>query len=226
MAGRVMPAVRSPFSYKAGKTALHRIPAGLKLVFVIAVSTIAFASVPGLVVSILVLLAGSALTRIRLRELFKGSKPLAVLSCLIIIVKTLQVIPAVNVSGFIEGLIISLRILATYAAAAVFFAVTTTRELRLSLTALELVVKRLFFRRRLWRRGSTAFFSMGLCLMLGFIPRFFDLWEMSSLACEARSCRRGLRRLFKLVPLVTERMMEAAADTAQALHARGFNSSL
>jgi biotin transport system permease protein len=69
-----------------------------------------------------------------------------------------------------------------------------------------------------------AFFSLGISLMLGFIPRFFDLWEASSLACDARSCRRGVRRLFVLVPLVTERMMEAAADTALALQARALGS--
>ena len=69
---------------------------------------------------------------------------------------------------------------------------------------------------------NAAFFSLGISLMLGFIPRFFELWETTNLACDARVCKRGPRRLLILVPLVTERMMEAAADTALALEARGL----
>ena len=55
-----------------------------------------------------------------------------------------------------------------------------------------------------------------------FIPRFFEMWETANLACQARSCKRGLRRLLVLLPLVTEKMMEAAAETVLALEARGL----
>jgi len=69
---------------------------------------------------------------------------------------------------------------------------------------------------------DTPFFSLGLTLMLGFIPRFFEMWDDANLACDSRSCKRGLRRLYLLLPLVTERMMEASANTALALEARGW----
>lgn len=201
-------------------------PAGIKLAAVIAVSAIACTSVYGLAVSVPVLIAASVLARIRPRELFKGARPLFALSCAIVIVKTLLPFPSVNIAGLVEGLITALRLMVTFAAAALLFAVTTMRELRRSLAALELAVTKRLFR----RRAGTAYCSLGICLMLGFIPRFFELWEMSGLACDARSCRRGPRRLFILIPLVTERMMETAADTAQAIQARGslilYNTSL
>jgi biotin transport system permease protein len=201
-------------------------------------------SVCGLALTILLLAIASLFARIPPWELLKGSKPLVMLSLCIVIIKTFEqggagvttpeiiifnyyipdlYIPAVSVNGFYEGIITVLRILVSFAAAALLFSVTTMRELRLSIGAIELWLKRLFFPART-NKGGIAFFSLGLSLMLGFIPRFFDLWEASNLACDARSCKRGLQRLFILIPLVTERMMEAAADTSLALEARALGA--
>jgi energy-coupling factor transporter transmembrane protein EcfT len=58
--------------------------------------------------------------------------------------------------------------------------------------------------------------------MLGFLPRFFEIWEETNLACEARGAKRGIRRLLLVIPPVTERMIEKALDTAMALEARGL----
>jgi len=206
-----MLAVRPPFAYRAGRGVLHRAPAGLKLLCVVIVSALCFASVYGLAAAVALVLAASVAARIPPWQLLKGSKPLVILSLFIVPVKTfLPITPEMyRLGGLVEGLIIVLRIFVPYAAAALFFAVTTMHQLRQSIRAFDRT------------SGFGANVSLGLCLMLGFIPRFFDLWETSSLACDARSCTRGLRRLFLLIPLVTERMMEAAADTALALQARG-----
>ena len=213
MAGKL---TRLPFGYRRGKTVLHRAPAGLKLFCVIAISGIASFCLPGLAVSTLLIFAASAAARIPPWQLLRGSRPLAVLSLCIVLFKTFEFegpginifalrIPATSAAGFFEGMVIVLRIFVPFAAAALLFAVTTMRELCLSL-----------------KKVSGTYFSLGISLMLGFIPRFFELWEMSNLACEARSCKRGPRRLLIIIPLVIERMMEAAADTALALEARGF----
>jgi biotin transport system permease protein len=130
----------------------------------------------------------------------------------------------INARAPVAGLIIVLRIFVPFAAAALLFAVTTMRELRLSLGALEIRLKNLFSAGCAQPR-NIAFFSLGISLMLGFIPRFFEMWETANLACDARVCGRGPRRLLLLVPLVPERMMEAAADTALALEARGLGLS-
>ncbi|MDR0455503.1 MAG: energy-coupling factor transporter transmembrane protein EcfT [Treponema sp.] len=219
MAGTLKPALRSPFSYRAGTTALHRTPAALKLLAVLALSTAAFSSVPGLALAILLTLAASAAARIPPWELLKGAGPLAVLSLCIIFLNLH--LPHISVDGLVAGIIAVLRIFVPFAAAALLFAVTTMRELRLSLAALEMRIQKALFAGHTHRK-TVSFFSLGLCLMLGFIPRFFEVWETANLACEARSCRRGLRRLFILIPLVCERMMESAVDTALALQARGL----
>jgi biotin transport system permease protein len=248
MAGLIKAPHHVAFGYRSGKTALHRMPAGLKLLCVMALSTASFTSVPGLAAAILLILAASLAARIPPWELLRGSKMLAILSLCVIIIKTFEqggvepdlrgittpeiiilgfYIPDmymsfVSRSGFFEGLLNALRIFVPFAAAALLFAVTTMRELRLSLASVEIKLKRLLFARHGMKEG--AFFSLSVSLMLGFIPHFFDLWETTNLACDARSCKRGLLRLFLLVPLVTELMMEAAATTALALEARGFGS--
>jgi biotin transport system permease protein len=201
-----------PFRYRAGKTVLHRVPAGIKLLAVMVLSTAACASVYGLAAAIVVILAASIAARIPPWELLKGARMLAVISLCVMLL---------NYQTPVAGIITALRIFVPFAAAALLFAVTTMRELRLSLGALEIRLKKLFSGGRVQPRNA-AFFSLGISLMLGFIPRLFELWETANLACDARVCKRGPRRLLLLVPLVTERMMEAAADTALALEARGL----
>jgi len=227
------------FGYRPGRTALHRAPAGLKLIFVIIISTFAFASVYGLCASALLILAACALGRIPPYGLLKGSKPLVILSLCVIMLKSVNMegegvrtpeisfyklyiqsiyIPFVSAEGFSKSLLTASGLFVPFAAAALLFIVTTMRELRLSLASVEKSVMRFFSP----RRGHAPFFSLGISLMLGFMPRFFEMWEDANIACDSRSCGRGLRRLFLLLPLVTERMMEASANTALALEARGL----
>jgi biotin transport system permease protein len=200
-----------PFYYRAGKTALHRAPAGLKLLAVMILSTAAYVSIYGLAAAIALILAASIAARIPPWELLRGSLMLAVMSLCVMLL---------NIQTPVAGLITVLRIFVPFTAAALLFAVTTMRELRLSLGTLETRIINFFAGRARPRRA--AFFSLAISLMLGFIPRFFELWETANLACDARIAKRGPRRLLLLVPLVTERMMEAAADTALALEARGL----
>ena len=222
----------TPFGYRQGKTPLHRMPAGLKLIFVIIISAFAFASVYGLCVSALLLLLACAFARMPPHVLLKGSKPLVILSLCVILVKSIKPegegaavyglrVPFISAKGFFEGLLAAPSLFVPFAAAAMLFGVTTMGELRLSLASVENRVMRLFA----GNGGRAPFFSLGLSLMLGFIPRFFEMWEDANLACDSRSCKRGFRRLYLLLPLVTERIMEASSDTALALEARGWGAS-
>ena len=224
MAGKLILS-QPPFAYRAGKTILHRAPAGFKFLCVIVFSALCFASIPALIAAIVLVITSAATARVSPRQLLRGSKPLAVMSLIIVLTKTIHpwTSEIINMKGLFDGNITVLRIFVSYATAALLFTVTSMRELRHSLTAVELSLKKTFVRSK--APPNTAFFSLGISLMLGFIPRFFDLWETSNLALQARSGKRGLRRLFLLIPLVTERMMETAADTALALQARGVGNN-
>jgi len=206
-------------------------PAGLKLIFVIINSYFAFTSVYGLAASILLILIASIVARVPPHNLLKGSKPLVIISLCVILLKTIRLegegiatpvlcIPYISKEGFRAGLLAAPGLFVPFAAAALLFSVTTMRELRLSLASVENSLVRFFSP----DRKHTPFFSLGISLMLGFIPRFFEMWDDANLACDSRSCKRGLRRLSLLIPLVAERMMEASANTALALEARAFGA--
>jgi energy-coupling factor transporter transmembrane protein EcfT len=241
---RNVKACNVPFGYRRGNTVLHRFPAGLKLLVLFVLSAAAFGSIPGLLLAALLTAAASLAARIRPPELLRGSRPLMALALCILAFQTVRpsapgialgeitafglrlpplVIPCISAEGFFAGLLSALRITISFAAGSLLFAVTSMRELWLSLGRAEQAIGGLFSRKRKappFRRYSRL--SLGLSLMLGFIPRFFELWETANLACEARSCGRGLRRMKLVIPLVTERMMELAAGTAEALESRGI----
>jgi biotin transport system permease protein len=110
--------------------------------------------------------------------------------------------------------------LASFAGGALLFAVTTMKELRDSLGGRD---RRGSKGVRHQARGPFPLFRFGLAfsLMLGFLPRFFEIWEETGMALDARCARRGIRRFLLIIPPVTERMIEKALDTALALESRG-----
>jgi biotin transport system permease protein len=124
---------------------------------------------------------------------------------------------SLDINGLQGALIFDGGILISFAGGSLFFSVTTMTEIRRSLEKVELFILRPFGTKR--RHGRL---SLALALMLGFLPRFFEFWELSELACKARLCRSGLRRTILVLPLVTERMIEMAAETAIALESRGL----
>jgi biotin transport system permease protein len=153
-------------------------------------------------------------------ELLAGSKPLAAALALMTVVRALQTDPvSLNVHGLTEGLIFSAGILVSFSAASLFFSVTTMTELRRSLETVELLFRFPFEPGAVRRRGRL---SLALALMLGFLPRFFELWENAETAIKARACTGKIKRITVILPLVTERMIETAAETAEALEARGL----
>jgi energy-coupling factor transporter transmembrane protein EcfT len=200
-----------PYAYRAGNSFLHRLGGGWKLLALFLISTLAFAlGPPFLAAGTLLVAAASLAAGMRPRELLRGVKPLLIMALLITLSRTLAVeandgTPVFfNRRGFAEGLVFGWGMILAFCAASLFFSVTTMTEIKASLDKLRL--------RRL---------SLGLSLMLGFLPRFFALWQDAVLAYRARCGKRGLPQLIALVPLVMERMLLAAAETATALEARG-----
>jgi biotin transport system permease protein len=213
----LMAAGIGPLAYRAGKSPLHRCPAGLKLLFLLALSVSAFSSLPGLAAAAVLVLGLSLWARISLPSLLRGSRPLVFLALFIILVRSFGFAPPwFYPAGFLDGLRQGCCIVVSFAASSLLFAVTTMGELRDSLGRLELWL----FRGR--KNQKVPRISLGISLMLGFIPRFFEIWETANDAWKARAGGRGPGRIFAILPLACERMLEIASETAQALEARGF----
>ena len=153
-------------------------------------------------------------------ELLAGSKSLAMILALTTAVRALRTDPvSLDPGGLAGGLVFSVGILVSFSAASLFFSVTTMMELRRSIETVELLFRLPAGHGTLRRRGRL---SLVLALMLGFLPRFFELWENAETAIKARACSGTFRRITAILPLVTERMIETAAETAEALEARGL----
>jgi biotin transport system permease protein len=219
----------TPWAYRKGKSPLHRLSGGVKLAFLLCLSLGAF--FPGLMVlPVLVCLLALLSLRAGIRpwELLRGSRPLLLFVLFIFLFKAVEFnprfkagdtagagtgvswFPSLNREGLREGLVFGLRIAFSFAAAALFFSVTTMGEIRKSLSRLES-----FLRLERLRLG------LAVSLMLMFLPRFFETWEAADTAWKSRGGGKGLRKLRVLVPLTIEKMLELAAETSAALESRG-----
>jgi energy-coupling factor transporter transmembrane protein EcfT len=179
--------------------------------------------------------AGAFSAGLGLRALFAGSRPLAIMLLFFAVFRSLGTEAGqplyiaigrigIDRAGLESGLYLAAGILVCYAAASLFFTVTTTTEIRRSLARAEWYVTGVFGKRKGRQEAARkqGRLSLSLALMLGFLPRFFECWENARLAACARGCTGGLRQVTAILPLVTERMIEAAAETAEALESRGL----
>jgi biotin transport system permease protein len=214
---KTAPAI--PFGYKPGNSPLHRCPALVKLLGILFLSIFAYGSVPALGIAALGITLAAMAAGIRPWELLRGSRPLLFLALFFLLLRIIEFDPSapffrIDRTEIPGGLTQGLSMIVSFAGGALLFAVTTMKELRDSLEGGP---------RRGARRPVLPFhFGLALSLMLGFLPRFFEIWEETNMACEARGVKKGIRRLLLVIPPVIERMIERALDTALALEARGL----
>ncbi|MDR0410519.1 MAG: energy-coupling factor transporter transmembrane protein EcfT [Treponema sp.] len=199
------------FSYQHGDSPLHRLSPIVKFLGLVGSSVISFIAFPwGFVFSATIVLGAAFIARIRITELFQGCTGLVFLSVLTILSRSFIREPSLSwdMSGFLNGLTFGTGLLVSFVGARVFFAITTMAQLKDTLNRIPL----LWFQR----------ISLCLMLMIGFLPRFFEKWEMAELAYKARGGRSGVCKLFTITPLVIELMIETAVETAIALEMRGW----
>ena len=210
---RIKPSHRTPWSYRAGTTALHRCPAGIKLILFLLLSAAPFFGAPFAGAAALLVLAGAFCAGIKIGDLLAGSMPLAVMLVVFAVFRAFSLDQRFFINTIVlqNGLCMAANILICFAAASLFFATTTVAEIRKTLAGIELFL--------FHRQGRV---SLALALMLGFLPRFFECWESAGLASRARCCSGAFKRVAVILPLVTERMIETAAETAEALISRGY----
>ncbi|MDR1107466.1 MAG: energy-coupling factor transporter transmembrane protein EcfT [Spirochaetaceae bacterium] len=224
-----------PYAYCPGSSPLHRLPAAFKLLLLLLLSFSAFFfGLPGLAAGALLLFWGARDAGIRPGELLRGAGRLLVMALAILAFRSFRLFPpAFHAAGFMAGARFAATILVSFAAASLLFKVTTMTEFRESLGTVERFLCRPLMCllkplkgegvRRLRYRLERPRLSLGIALLLGFLPQFFEIWGAASQAYAARAGKKGLPRLIALVPLVTEGMMERAAETSRALEARGLS---
>ena len=144
-------------------------------------------------------------------ELLKGSGPLLLLVLAVFLLQGIEYSPfGFNLEGLRETAIFCIRIATAFAAGSLLFAITTTGEIRKSICRLEAAV-----------HLEKLKIGISIALMLGFLSKFFEIWEDINLTWKSRAGRNNLKRLKTLIPLAIERMMVKAAETASAMESRG-----
>ena len=235
------PQKRSPFAYRPGNTPLHRLNSGVKLCCLLAIASAPpLFKAPGLGVSAALIALGSILSGIKPWELLRGTRTLFVFLIFLCISRSFtgeagnlgRVSLGFNPSGFRESLFLGGTMLASYTAGSLLFSVTTMASLWEALAWSERIVT--YPLRKLLDLGRSSriepgyaipgfsVVSLGLALLLSFLPRFFAIWEISQTAYRARAGKPGIEELVRVVPQTVERMIRVAAETAQAMESRGL----
>jgi len=203
--------------YRKGSSLLYKLPAGLKLAFLLLLSLASF--FPGTETQSLLLLGVIAFILIALsfaagigpQALLRGSGPLFLVVFWVFFMQAVELSPLrISSAGLVQAIIFSLRIAAAFSAGTLLFSVTTSHEIRKSLSRLEKLL-----------RMEKLNLSLYISLMLGFLPQFFEVWEDLCLAWKSRGGKKNLSLIVTLVPIAIERMMRHAAETAIAMEARG-----
>jgi biotin transport system permease protein len=228
----------TPWAYRTGHSFLHRAPGGVKLAGLLCLSLGVFS--PGRTVfpcAALLVIVLSCSAGIKPWELLRGSRPLLLFALFMFLFGAVEFHPAraprlftLTRGGLKAGLVFGLRIGVSFSAGALFFSVTTLGEIKKSLSRLESFVRVRVFRTKEagaveGPRGEQLQISLAISLMLMFLPRFFETWEEADLAWRSRAGGRGFRKLLVLTPLLLERMMTLAAETAEALESRGAKAA-
>ncbi|MDR2194179.1 MAG: energy-coupling factor transporter transmembrane protein EcfT [Treponema sp.] len=204
----------TPYAYKAGDSFLHHLPAGIKLAGLLVISTAAFVFFPaGVIVSFVFIAAASVAAHIPLRHLYRGSRFIFFMALMMLVFHSISWEPlGFSDVGFREGLRFALGLFAAFASCALFFTVTAMTELQASLDSLRPPIPVL--------AHLISNFTLGITLMLGFMPRFFEVWEDAETAYKARAGKNGIGKLVFLIGVTLERMIQLSFETAVALEMR------
>lgn len=223
------------FAYRSAATPLHRVPAGIKLAAMCALTPVAFA-IPLRYLALMGLMLGIlfAISRTELKTILRN---IAILFWYALFIAVFRITgKPLNTEVILRELTLTgtyiARLAVVLAIGTLFYETTSTLEIKRVLERVQTAVARPFapVRSRVSRfTGRTIEFpnmALLLSLTISFIPRIFDVWTALTIAWEARggSTHRGIsgswRRLTTLVPLLVVRLLSIAADTDRALRNR------
>ncbi|MCL1992933.1 MAG: hypothetical protein FWG66_08300 [Spirochaetes bacterium] len=219
------------FQYKTQKSALHKVPAVLKLFFLLSLSIICMAlPAPALLSGIVLLAVAAGCCRITPREQLADLRPaffyaslmyfISVFSSLVEILQGSDAALAFAVFLPQERFVlIALRLVFVVQLSALLFRSTSSVELRVGLGRAEFALRR-FLRRGLGGVSLKTSCSQSIALFLSFIPEIFESWRQINFAWQGRAGKPGLAKVKTLVFVLISLCMEKASRKAAALEAR------
>ena len=203
--------VVTAFSYKQGKTFLHKCPAWIKILLIPLISLLAFMLPPFVVIF---LVAAQALLSfclgISLREQLCDLRAILYYSAILLFAKLVSG----NFSELSTTLFMLIKLFCVMQTASLVFKCSTSLQIRQGLESIELAVRRFF------KLKAKAPISQTLSLFICFIPMVSKNWAQAKKAWYARGGKKSVRMLLVLLPVLFSVGIKEAYNSAKALTIR------
>ena len=190
----------SIFAYSKTDSVIHRLPAWLKLLVLIAVPiTLYLTSIQVCIILIPIFLILALIAKIRLNQFLKDMKPIVIYSIMILAIDVLSWLLSSEKNDIITktSLYLILRLICAVEATSIFFRTTSIYETMETL--------------------SFGKIGLILSLFLSFLPQIFATWTQLDAAYSARGGRRGPAKAIRLIPQLVSLSIRKAQTTYLAL---------
>ena len=190
----------SIFAYSKTDSIIHRLPAWLKLIVLVAVPiTLYLTSIQVCFILIPTFLILALIAKIRPDQFLKDMKPIVIYSIMILAIDVLSWLLSSGKNDIITqtSLYLVLRLICAVEATSIFFRTTSIYE----------TMETLNF-------GKTGLI---LSLFLSFLPQIFATWTQLDTAYRARGGRRGPAKAVRLLPQLVSLSIRKAQTTYLAL---------
>lgn len=165
------------FAYRRERTPLHRIPAGAKLLFLIALCIFTFSG--GLITTAICLIITAVLFIVSGHHK-ESLKPVKFVLIIGIMVTLLRMLHGNIQEGVYAGALYTVRFLITAIAAQIIFETTSSLEIKEAVEALQNRIACVFPPIKKWNP------ALALSLSINFIPQVFATWNRVHTAAKAR----------------------------------------
>ena len=207
-------AVDSLFSYSRKQSLIHRTPAWVKLLVLLATPFTVYLTPLYVCVSLMALfLILAIVSEMGMERFFRDLRPIAWYCLMIIAIDVLSYLLFDRNRDVITytSLQMILRLLCAMEATSVFFRTTSTYEISCTLQSIEKAVT---------FGHSHLVVSSVLSLFLSFLPRIFRTWSDIDYAYRSRGGRRGITKIIRLLPVLITISIKKASTTYMALQNR------
>ena len=203
--------MQSLFSYTKGNSIIHRAPAGLKLLLLLAIPiTLYLTPIQVCLTVIPVLFIVALISRIQVKLFLRDLRPIVIYSIMILAIDVLSYVISSKNGNIITktSLFMILRLLCAIEAVSIFFRTTSIYETTDCLQRIEGV---------LTFGKSKLIVSSMLSLFLSFLPQIFATWRDLELAYRARGGKKGPAKIITLLPRLISSSIKKADTTFLAL---------
>jgi energy-coupling factor transporter transmembrane protein EcfT len=212
------------FAYRSGNTPLHRIPAGIKLLLMIAGTVCAFSgSNTALIALSIILVLLIPVSKMKTKTIFRNAE---IIFWYAVFIFTFRIagkpfeqgvfMKELHETGLYIWQIATVLFTGTF-----FYETTSNLEIRHTLSSIQNALKRLT-----GGKMRVPDVALLLSLTITFIPRIFETWKSLVHAWNARGGNRhkGIKgawnRLTVLIPLLIIKLLSVASDTDRAIRNR------